>query len=55
MRGPSEARGDTPEALSARKREARDARNTMRGPSEARGDTPEALSARKREARELGP
>jgi DNA-binding NtrC family response regulator len=52
MSGPSGARGDTPEARSARNSEARDARKTMSGPSGARGDTPEARSARNSKARD---
>jgi xanthine dehydrogenase accessory factor len=35
MTGPSGARGDTPEVLSARNSEARDGRNTMTGPAAA--------------------
>src|SRR5262249_33801883 len=50
--GPSGARGDTPEARSARISEARDARKGVSGPSGARGDTPEARSARISEARD---
>jgi Ca-activated chloride channel homolog len=52
MSGSSGARGDTPEARSARTSEARDARKEMSGPSGARGDTPEARSARTSEARD---
>jgi hypothetical protein len=52
MSGPSEARGDSPEAQSAWNSEASDARKTMTGPSEARGDSPQVQSARNSEARD---
>jgi hypothetical protein len=52
MTGPTGARGETPEAESARKSEARDARKRVSGPSGPGGETPEAESARKGEARD---